>query len=171
MSQSFDFMLHPDFEQTFSDTRGQRFVELARAVYRLANSSSGAMSLSSSLIKALFVNLRVDALLFLAGVWTECVFADPDSAHLPRAALFHGAAFLHAQVTDAGQPQDFQVILPSLLVALQARQRSVRSAAMDCIGIIARSTSSAAPSSVYALDTVYGSSTSVYNLLIHGGLC
>ncbi|KAF8515684.1 armadillo-type protein [Hysterangium stoloniferum] len=144
---------------TFTETRGQRFGELARAVYRLATSSSGAVSLSANLIKALFVNLREHALLFLAGVWTESLLIDSDSVYLPHAALFHGAAFLQAQVTDVGQPQDFQVILPSLLVALQARQRSVRSVAMDCIGIIARSTHSAVPSSVYALDSVYGTNT------------
>jgi U3 small nucleolar RNA-associated protein 10 len=147
--------------QDSADMRGKHFVELARAIYAVANSCSTPQTLSTSLLKALFVNLREQALLFLAGVWTSSILSDMDSVNLPHAALFHGAAFLRAQVADVDHPHDFQGVLPSLLIALRSRQRTVRSAAMDCIAIISESSSSTTGSpTIYALDSVYGNSLS-----------
>ncbi|KAF8578875.1 ARM repeat-containing protein [Ramaria rubella] len=149
-----------DGSLTSSDMRGKRFVELARAIYVLGNSSSATHSLSTTLLKALFVNLREQALLFLAGVWTASLLTDPDSINLAHAALFHAAAFLRAQTTDADYPQDFQVMLPSLFIALRSKHRIVRLAAMDCVGVISQTSSSArAISTVYGLDSVYGSNS------------
>lgn len=142
--------------------RGKHFVELAGAIYALANSCATSHSLSTSLLKALFVNLREQTLLFLAGVWTRSILFDIESVNLPRAALFHGAAFLRAQVADIDHPHDFQVVLPSILIALRSPHGAVRSAAMDCIAIISYSASSATASPiVYALDLVYGNNSSL----------
>lgn len=134
-------------------------MELARSVYSLVNSSSAAQFLSTSILRALFVNLREQALLFLAGIWCTNLRTYLDSANLPLAALFHGAAFLKAQTADDDHPQDFQVILPSLLIAMQSGQRAVRSAAMDCVAIISQSCSSTSSVTIYALDSVYGNSS------------
>ena len=151
----------PSSHQDSADMRGKHFVDLARAIYALANSSSTTHTLSTSLLKALFLNLRGQTLLFLAGVWTSSILSDMDSVTLPHAALFHGAAFLRAQVADGDHPHDFQGIVPSLLIALRSRQHIVRSAAMDCVAIISESSSSAKGSpTIYALDSVYGNSSS-----------
>lgn len=138
-------------------------MELAHAIYALANSGSITHLLSTSLLKALFVNLREQTLLFLSGVWTHDILSDMAvSVNLTHAALFHGAAFLRAHVADANHPHDFQVVLPSLLIALRSRERTVRSAAMDCVAIISQSSSSDPASPIiYALDSVYGNNSSL----------
>lgn len=130
---------------------------MARATYSLANTSSIVLSLSTNLTKALFITLREQALLFLAGVWSKSLLSNIGSTILPQAALFHAAAFLKAQITDACQPQDFQTVLPALLLALSAQDPAVRAAATDCIAIIAQSTLASTASSIYALYSIYGS--------------
>lgn len=146
--------------------RGKHFLELAHATYALANSCSATHLLSTSLLKALFINLREQALLFLAGVWTSIILSDVEAVNLPHAALFHGAAFLRAQVADTDHLHDFQVVLPSLLIALRSKQQIVRSAAMDCVAIVSQSSSLATASpTVYALDSVYGNNSSLSSLL------
>ncbi|KIJ26856.1 hypothetical protein M422DRAFT_272003 [Sphaerobolus stellatus SS14] len=103
-----------------ADTRRKHFPELARSIYRLANISSAVPILSTMLTKPLFVNIREQALLFLASVCTHSLLDDIHSAVLPQPALFHAAAFLKAQISDSKQPQDFQTIIPSILIALRA---------------------------------------------------
>ncbi|KAF8525719.1 armadillo-type protein [Gautieria morchelliformis] len=143
-----------------SDMRGKNFKELAHSIYALANSSSTAGSLSTSLLKALFVNLREQTLLFLAGVWTCGILSDTELVDLSHAALFHGAAFLRAQVGDEEHPHDFQVVLPPLFIALRSAHPAVRSAAMDCVSIISQSATATGSPAVYALDSVYGTRSS-----------
>jgi U3 small nucleolar RNA-associated protein 10 len=140
------------------DTRGKNFVDLAKSIYSLANTSSAVPSFSTNLTKALFITIREQALLFLAGVWTDSLIADIGALVLPQAALFHATAFLKAQIADTAQPHDFQIILPALLLALRAQQPAVRATAFECVSIIAESTRAAVPTSVYALDSVYGKS-------------
>jgi U3 small nucleolar RNA-associated protein 10 len=149
--------------------RGKNFKELAHRLYSLANSRSTASSLSTSLLKALFVNLREQTLLFLAGVWTSSILSEMESVDLAHAALFHGAAFLRAQVADEEHPHDFQVVVPSLFIALRSTHHAVRSAAIDCISIISQSATATGSPTVYALDSVYGTRSSLllYTPLIY----
>ncbi|TDL26887.1 hypothetical protein BD410DRAFT_763071 [Rickenella mellea] len=135
------------------DTRGYRFLELMRSIYRSANSSMSTQSLAIHISRSLFTNLGSDSLLFLAGVWTHPTTreATDDVAY---AALRHASAFLQAQPSDA--PQDFQVILPSLLCAAQMSDSRARSAAVDCISILSKLAGASKPTSLYAFDNVYG---------------
>lgn len=138
-----------------------------RDMYKLINTLTGH-PLSSVLLKALFVNLREEALLLLVGVWTHCLLNKvPDSEHLVQTALSHTLAFLHAHVQDLDSPQDFQTIIPALLLALHTDSKSIRSCAMDCIVVIAQSTKSSSASTVYAVDTVYGDRSGGYTLSYH----
>lgn len=148
------------------DKRGITFAALMQDMYRLISTSTGR-ELSTILLKALFVNLREEALLLLVGTWVPCMLNPiPNSEHLFQTALFHTLAFLRAQVEDSNSPQDFQTIVPALLVALHSGIKSVRSTVMDCIAVIAQSTSSSSASAVYAVDTVYGEKTSKWDLFI-----
>jgi len=155
--------------QVTADTRGQHFSELAHSIYTLANVSSEVPSLSTNLTKALFVNIREQALLFLASVWTRALLDDMDSLLVPQAALFHAAAFLKAQTAHNQHPQDFQTIIPALLVALRAGKKEVRTATTECIAIIVQSTPAASASSVYALDSIYNTSggMSIFTLMFN----
>ncbi|GJJ09338.1 hypothetical protein Clacol_003560 [Clathrus columnatus] len=148
---------------TSTDKRGVAFATLMQDVYKLVNTSTG-YHLSTMLLKALFVNLREEALLLLVGVWSGVLLRglnhNSNSEHLVQTGLSHTLAFLRAQIEDTSSPQDFQTVVPALLIALHADIKSIRSAAMDCIAAITQSTKCASASSVYAVDTVYGEKTS-----------
>lgn len=147
------------------DMRGVRFVQIARKVYALANSSSSLHLVSTNLLRALFVNLRDETLLFLAGIWSNPNPNDVEKGWegIRLAALHHGTAFLRAQSLDTSR--DFQVILPSLLVALQSEDRRVRSAAITCVRSLASTASVAKRSIIYGQDDVYGKASDKVQLL------
>ena len=105
--------------------------------------------LATSLIRTLFLNMKEEALAFLAGVWLN----NYDQS-LRFVALRHAAAFLDAHAI-ASQPLDFQTILPSFLAALPTLDAEGREAAMDCISILSK-LADRNLSSVYGLDSIYG---------------
>ncbi|KAJ7270888.1 hypothetical protein C8J57DRAFT_1507853 [Mycena rebaudengoi] len=55
------------------DIEGSTYVNLMRTVYKLANSTASVPVLTIGLLRELFVNLKDDALAFLAGVWATCL--------------------------------------------------------------------------------------------------
>lgn len=132
-----------------------------RAVYALANRSSTLPVITSCLLRILFVNLKTDALIFLAGVWTSSTsLASDDDSLLQGVALRHAAAFLEAHVLE-GDGADFQTILPALLVGLQNPASGVRKAAIECLNRI-RLISERQLKSVYKFDEVYGDVKGVF---------
>ncbi|EKM74924.1 hypothetical protein AGABI1DRAFT_123475 [Agaricus bisporus var. burnettii JB137-S8] len=134
---------------------GPYYVSLMRAVYALANRSSTLPVITSCLLRILFMNLKTDALVFLAGVWTSPTsFASDDNSLLQEVALLHAAAFLEAHVLEA-DGMDFQTILPAVLVGLQNQATGVRKAAIECLSRI-RLISEKKLKSVYKFDEVYG---------------
>ncbi|KAJ3564821.1 hypothetical protein NP233_g8044 [Leucocoprinus birnbaumii] len=138
-----------------SDTRGPHYVDLMRSIYRLANRSSSLPVLTSCLLRLFFLNLKSDALVFLAGFWTVDLSTPyDDSSALQEVALRHAAAFLEAHVLE-DDGVDFQTIVPALLVGLQSGIGGVRKAAVECLSRI-RLISERKLKSVYKFDVVYG---------------
>ncbi|KXN83997.1 U3 small nucleolar RNA-associated protein 10 [Leucoagaricus sp. SymC.cos] len=140
------------------DTRGSQYVSLMRAVYNLANRSSSLPVLTSCLLRILFLNLKSEALAFLAGVWTTENPSSSTSAEyyssLQEIALRHAAAFLEAHVLE-DDGVDFQTVVPALLIALQNNANGVRKAAAECLNRI-RLISERKLKRVYKFDIVYG---------------
>jgi len=147
-----DHVTQPD-----DDTRGAQYVTLMTTIYALANAASELPLLSAYLLRALFISLKDEALVFLAGVWlsalTDSVAETRTQTQL--AALAHASAFLIAHETAQGFI-DFQAIVPSILVALESPSQSVRAAAVQCLSVLGRLSHAGKPKVVYALDTVYG---------------
>ncbi|EMD35136.1 hypothetical protein CERSUDRAFT_107124 [Gelatoporia subvermispora B] len=145
-----------------ADTRGIRYIELLRTIYRLSNSSSSMPLLSTHLLRILFVNLGDDALAFLTGLCLYPAADDEDEqkrqTHVQYAALRHAAAFLQAHCATEHWV-DFQTILPSLLLMLGGADIRVREAASDCISILAQLSTAQSASSVYAFDSLYGANS------------
>lgn len=132
-----------------------------RDVYVTVNSmqSSGFVSHTN---QKLFESIGPKALLFLAGLWTSN--APSVTAVSKYVALKHALAFLQAQ-QSAEVHVDFQVIIPSLICALQETDKRVRAAAMDCLSAIGSSAGGPKSSDVYAYDSVYGKSSGQTMLL------
>ncbi len=138
-----------------SDTRGSSYVTLTRAIYSLVNRSSSLPVLTSCLLSSLFINLKSDALAFLAGVWTSRPSRSGDSSlSLQEISLRHAAAFLEAHVLE-DDGLDFQTIVPALLVALQNPSSEARKGATECLHRI-RLISERKLRGVYKFDVVYG---------------
>lgn len=130
--------------------RDHYYVHLMRTIYHLANVSATLPVLASTLIQALFINFKEDALTFLAGIWSTSnaeVLKESRSV-----SLLHAAAFLEAHILE-DDGIDFQAILPPLLVALQ--DPDICQGALECISRI-RILSDRKLSSVYQFDAVYG---------------
>ncbi|KZT23010.1 hypothetical protein NEOLEDRAFT_1180414 [Neolentinus lepideus HHB14362 ss-1] len=149
-----------------ADSRSGRYVQLMRKVYNFANSSSAQPVLTSSILRALFINLGDDSLVFLAGVWTSSDQSEEgmDLQRIREAALLHSAAFLAAHA-GTEKAVDFQTILPSVLVALQDTETGVRRAAVECISVIRNLSDAAEASSIYDCETIYGPSSSELQFL------
>jgi U3 small nucleolar RNA-associated protein 10 len=126
-----------------------------RKVYTLANSTSVPL-LSTNLLQALFVNLKDDALAFLAGLWTSSPL-DNEGSQSRLTSLRHAAAFLEAH-KSMDDFVDFQTILPSLIVVLQAPDMQEREAASEYMAALLRLTAKRF-STVYGFDTIYGESS------------
>lgn len=139
-------------------TRGTQYVTLMTAVYALANAASTLPLLSAYLLRALFISLKDDALIFLAGVWSSHASEDPNTGmriQVQLAALTHASAFLLAHEAAQGSI-DFQTIVPLVLAMLESPAQPVRTAAVRCLSVLGRLSQAAKPKAVYALDTVYG---------------
>jgi U3 small nucleolar RNA-associated protein 10 len=110
-----------------------------------------------SLLQTLFVNLKDDALAFLAGIWINRAQENSEE-DLSTVALRHAAAFLEAHLAE-DDGTDFQTIFPAFLVALQSQDVDIRRAASDCITCLCR-LADRRFSAVYRFDTIYGQSES-----------
>ncbi|KAJ6578862.1 hypothetical protein DFH09DRAFT_980162 [Mycena vulgaris] len=148
-------------------SEGPLYVTLMRTVYKLANSSAVVPVLSVGLLRELFINLKDDALSFLAGLWATSLDSAADTS-LCIVALRHAAAFLEAHREEA-DGVDFQTILPSLIICLQSNDSETRAAALDCISL-QRSLAEQRFSAVYAFDAIYGERESQLQYLSQGDL-
>lgn len=140
------------------DTRGAQYVTLMTTTYALANAASTLPLLSAYLLRALFISLKDDALVFLAGVWSSSAFKDPNAearTQVQVAALTHASAFLIAHEVAQGSI-DFQTIVPSILAVLESPSQPVRAAAVQCLSVLERLSQVVKPEAVYAFDAVYG---------------
>ena len=132
------------------------YVRLQRICYSIVNAVATNINLAIRANHVIFETFGSDSLCFLASIWTSPVMASGVDQDATRyIALRHASAFIRGQ--DAERPVDFQVVLPSLLVALQASDKRIRAAAMECITHTAASNSGSRPTSIYAFDQVYGS--------------
>ncbi|KAG6909155.1 hypothetical protein DXG01_001782 [Tephrocybe rancida] len=141
--------------ETSSNERGSRYVELIRKVYKLANVSSSVPDFTTGVLQTLFINLKSDALAFLAGIWTDSTDIG-GSNDLRTVALNHAAAFFQAHVLE-DDGVDFQTILPALLVALQSSDVEQRNVALTCISSL-RQLADRKFTTVYGFDVIYGAS-------------
>lgn len=131
-----------------------------RAVYKLGNSSASLPLLSTQLLRALFMNLGSDALIFLTGIWLAP--QDDYENHIRVSALRHAAAFLEADYAIQNR-LDFQTILPAILFAVQSADPRVREAALSCVVVLVKMTTTIEQASaVYAFDMLYGDKSSAY---------
>lgn len=123
----------------------------------LANAASTLPLLSMHLLRALFVSLKDDALVFLAGVWTSvsCDLSAEVRNRIQLAALSHASAFLLAYEGAQGTI-DFQTIVPPILAMLGSTNPPVRAAAVQCLSVIGRLSQAGKPKAIYAFDSVYG---------------
>jgi len=122
----------------------------ATTLYRHANSDALPQALARNLLRSLFASLREDALVFFASVWTDV----DQLAGLKVAALRHATAFVKAYALGT----DFQMVLPSILVAFTSSNGAMREAAVALLRLVNRSASNETKN-YYAIDTFYGEST------------
>lgn len=122
-------------------------------VYTWANSDILPPALAKGLLRSLFMQLGEETLLFLASVWTQ----RSASLAIRTAALKHAGAFVaaHKGQTDG---TDFQLVLPSLLIAFSDTEKKIREAGISVVKAI--SAVNTGSENVYALDSVYGSKSS-----------
>ncbi|KAF9807205.1 hypothetical protein IEO21_08320 [Rhodonia placenta] len=157
-----DWLQTPSTPAT-NDTRPIRYVQLMRAVYKLGNSSASLPLLSTQLLRALFMNLGSDALIFLTGIWLAP--QDDYENHIRVSALRHAAAFLEADYAIQNR-LDFQTILPAILFAVQSADPRVREAALSCVVVLVKMTTTIEQASaVYAFDMLYGDKSTVLQYL------
>ena len=123
------------------------FKILTTTLYRHANSDALPPTLARKLLQHLFAVLREETLTFLACVWTDVSTSEP----LRIAALRHACAFAKSYALGT----DFQMVVPSVLVAFTAKNQAIREAAVALLKIVNRSASNETKS-YYALDTFYG---------------
>ncbi|KAF8626030.1 hypothetical protein AX15_005120 [Amanita polypyramis BW_CC] len=142
-----------DLDITSMDMRGRRYVELMRLVYYIASSPSSPV-LSTSLLHVLFINLKDEALGFLAGIWSGADKNSRDDEYIRTVALQHASAFLQAHI-DENDGIDFQTVMPMLLVALSNPSISMRQAALECITRL-RTLTERQLVTVYKFDAIYG---------------
>ena len=143
--------------QLDEDAREAQYVTLMVTLYALANAASNLPLLSAYLLRALFISLKDDALIFLAGVWSSASkdVSVETQTQIQLAALAHASAFFIAHQA-AQEPIDFQTIVPSILAVLESPSQSVRAAAVQCLSILGQLSQMGKPQAVCGFDTVYG---------------
>ena len=118
-------------------------------------------------LSELFSTLQEDALLLLAGLWS--IEPNSDAGNLSHAmalgpdlqlvALSHAKAYLRAHSRTPGKLNDFQTILPSLILPLRSLDQRVRVAAIECAREMyypPAALDSGANADIFAYDRVYG---------------
>lgn len=133
-----------------------------RTVYKLANASPSLPALMANILRALFLSLKDDSLIFLMGILAQSQGVD-ENRSLCTAALRHAAAFLKAQPNV-----DFQAILPSLVIAMQDADSGIREAALECVGLMAANNKGMQV--VYGFDVIYGEDSGMLDFDIFNGL-
>lgn len=140
------------------DQRGWRYVSLLRDVYKVANSSASLPLLSTNIIRSLFLNLKDDSLVFLAGIITRSL-SKPEDKGICVIALRHAYSFFQAQPNV-----DFQAVLPSLIIALQHINLDISEATLDCIAIMV--TNHRNVDMLYGSDTIYGEGSGMIKFFV-----
>ncbi|GAA5867626.1 hypothetical protein JCM8547_001319 [Rhodosporidiobolus lusitaniae] len=149
----------------------EQYCRLCTLAYRLAHLHSGsspaATSLSTQLLEALFSKLVTeDAVAFLAALFTT---SSTVSLDLRLAALKDTAVFVEvlSAVTAApkGKLVDWQVVVPSLVVALADEEKKVRVEALRVLEQVRKSmqgvvTEGKKVGSVYGREAFYGKEAS-----------
>lgn len=124
-------------------------------IYALASTSAGTVPkpLSTSILQALFLNLRDSSLAFLLGTLLS---SSPSLERVRTHALLHVLAFIRGH-SDASAI-DFQTVLPSLIaVLLDARSdKRDRALILESISLLGGTSEK---KHVYGLDTLYGSTS------------
>ena len=145
-----------------TDERGWRYISLMGTVYKLANALPSLPSLTTNILRTLFVNLKDDSLVFLIGILMQSLGTNGNRG-LCVTALRHATSFLKAQPNV-----DFQVILPSLVVAMQDADSGIREAALECVEVMVANNKDIQV--VYGFDVIYGESSGVLHLMFCHGL-
>lgn len=133
---------------------------LTTLLYGHANSDTLPPPLAKNLLRSLLATLREDALVFFASIWTDAA----QHSALQVAALRHATAFVRSYSVGT----DFQMALPSVLVAFTSAHKAVRDAAIGLMKVINRSASEETKI-YYAIDTFYGKQSGEYSLLCFSG--
>ena len=153
--------------RTKVDMRGPSFAQLARLLYGELISTHSLSPLVKHLHLTLFSNIGDAVLMFLAGVWSAVEASAPDlhgasNAHQKSiAALRHARAFVSAHSladghgSNEGKQRDFQLIFPSILIALQSTHRAVREAAVELLSAMSAVSRTTKQMEVYAFDSIY----------------
>ncbi|BGP19830.1 hypothetical protein JCM10213_003139 [Rhodosporidiobolus nylandii] len=123
------------------EEEGQEYRAFCGAVYRLAHAHSGSPAseaLATQLLETLFSALVTeDAVAFLASLYTS---TSSSSIDLRLAALRDTAVFVSVLSTATAQPKgklvDWQVVVPSLIVALSSEEKRVRVEALRTLQAI-----------------------------------
>ncbi|KAG9310969.1 hypothetical protein JVU11DRAFT_8847 [Chiua virens] len=144
----------PKIEQIPNDT-SQCYVSLMQEVYALASTSAAAApsEFSTSVLQALFLNLKDSSLSFLLGILLS---TSPSLEKVRMHALLHVLAFIRGHSGD--RTIDFQTVLPSLIaILLDARSdKRDRSLVFESILLLG---STSEKKHMYCLDTLYGSAS------------
>ncbi|KAJ1963364.1 snoRNA-binding rRNA-processing protein utp10 [Dispira parvispora] len=142
----------------------------------------GAMhpALQSTVVSVLFEqHLKEEWLSFLAAIWCQ----EGYPSQVRSNALLLAKAYLQGFLTSQGAVMDFQLLLPSLLLALADSQGSVRSAAVACLGALAPTvqgqhclaTTKLAPEQltqyIYAVGSFYGPETANVQYILPNTTC
>ncbi|OWZ73272.1 U3 small nucleolar RNA-associated protein 10 [Cryptococcus neoformans] len=147
-----------------SKAKDASYKTFAQQIYLWANTAILPANVAQSLLRSLLTQLGEEALLFFSSIWTSSMSPSP----LRISALKHALAFIHAYATlptspaAQGQPVDFQVVLPQILIALQDSDKDVRRVAVDVLRSVE---GGEGMGDVYALDTIYGDRSEMTQLL------
>ena len=132
------------------------FQKFATSCYEWCNSGTLPGPLSQILLRTILAQLREDALVFFASIWTTTT-----GSRLQLAALRHAQAFVTAYANSPNAVMDFQLVLPALLMAVQLTDRHVRAAAVQVLKVIS-DLASCSTEETYAVDTIYGSRSGMH---------
>ncbi|KAF8125619.1 hypothetical protein EV363DRAFT_1225659 [Boletus edulis] len=138
-------------DQTPSDP-SQCYVSLMQQIYALASVSAGTVpnQFSTSILQALFLNLRDSSLAFLLGILLS---SSPSLEGVRTHALLHILAFVRGH--SSASAIDFQIVLPSLIAVILDVRSDKRDRAL-IFEIISLLGGTSEKKHVYALDTIYG---------------
>ncbi|KAF8440039.1 hypothetical protein L210DRAFT_3760928 [Boletus edulis BED1] len=138
-------------DQTPSDP-SQCYVSLMQEIYALASVSAGTVpnQFSTSVLQALFLNLRDSSLAFLLGILLS---SSPSLERVRTHALLHILAFVRGH--SSASAIDFQTVLPSLIAVILDVRSDKRDRAL-IFEIISLLGGTSEKKHVYALDTIYG---------------